>query len=165
LARRQHDPNGRAVLRAHNITDRIVWCADSFEGMPVPQAKDNAISGSADFSVRDYLAVSLEQVKANFARFGLLDDQVSFLKGWFSDTLPTAPIEQLSLLRLDGDLYQSTMGARTNLYKKVTKGGYVIVDDYNSWGGCRAAVDEFRKQTNIPSPIHNIDAHAVMWRV
>ena len=155
----------RALLSARNDDKRVVWCADSFEGMPAPKDPDIAISGTADFSDREYLNVSLEQVQKNFARFGLLDDKVRFLKGWFGETLPTAPIKQLSLLRLDGDLYESTRDALVNLYHKVSPGGYIIVDDYRSWSGCRAAVDEFRKQHGISEPMEEIDAHAVMWRV
>ena len=138
----------RALLKLHGVTDRKVWCHDSFEGLPVPNAFDKKLQKLSDYSDRDYLAVSLDQVKANFARFGLLDDQVMFLKGWFHDTLPTAPIERISLLRLDGDLYESTMDALTNLGHKVSPGGYVIVDDYNSWTGCHQAVNDYRQREN-----------------
>jgi O-methyltransferase len=155
----------RALLSVRDDRKRVVWCADSFEGMPVPRDTDINISKAADFSDREYLAISLEQVQKNFARFGLLDDQVRFLKGWFSESLPTAPIEQLALLRLDGDLYESTHDALVNLYDKVSPGGYIIVDDYKSWGGCQVAVDEFRKQRGILEPLEDIDAHAVLWRV
>jgi O-methyltransferase len=85
------------------------------------------------------LAVSLEQVKANFDRYGLLDDQVRFLKGWFRDTLPVAPIERLAVLRLDGDMYESPMDTLVNLYPKLSEGGYVIVDDYGAIPACRQA--------------------------
>jgi hypothetical protein len=155
----------RALLKRWDITDRLVWCADSFEGLPVPNALDNKSQELCDFSDRDYLAVSLDQVKANFARFGLLDKQVRFLKGWFCDTLPTAPIERIALLRLDGDLYSSTMDALTNLGHKVSPGGYVIVDDYYSWSACRQAVDEYRQREGIYSELIPIDPHAVYWRV
>jgi O-methyltransferase len=155
----------RAILHAHGINDRIVWCADSFAGMPIPQEQDKALDAGSDFSDRDYLSVTLEQVQRNFSRFGLLDDQVRFLKGWFCDTLSSAPIRQLALLRLDGDLYESTTVALTNLYDKLSPGGYVIVDDYNSWEGCRTAVNEFRAGRSISAPLESIDAHAVMWRV
>jgi O-methyltransferase len=155
----------RAVLRAHEVNDRTVWCADSFEGMPVPKEKDAAIDANSDLSDRDYLAVTLSQVHNNFARFDLLDDKVRFLKGWFCDTLPTAPIDKLALLRLDGDLYDSTMDALTNLYEKVSPGGFVIVDDYNSWGGCQTAVNEFRAQRSISAKLEQIDAQASFWRV
>jgi O-methyltransferase len=154
----------RALLKRHGIADRKVWCADSFEGLPIPNELDKKAQKQSDFSDRNYLAVTLEQVKANFARFGLLDEQVMFLKGWFCDTLPTAPIERIALLRLDGDLYSSTMDALTSLGHKVSPGGYVIVDDYNSWPACRQAVDEYRQREQIDSEIVPIDPHAVYWR-
>jgi hypothetical protein len=53
------------------------------------------------------------EVRKNFARYGVLDEAVRFLPGWFADALATAPISQLSVLRLDGDLYDSTMEALT----------------------------------------------------
>jgi O-methyltransferase len=157
----------RALLKLHGDVDRVVWCADSFEGLPVPTAMDLKTQGdnSADMNDRDYLAVSLEQVKANFDRFELLDDQVRFLKGWFCDTLPSAPIERIAVLRMDGDLYTSTMDALTNLYPKVSSGGYVIVDDYNSWPACKSAVDEYRQKHGIAAGINPIDAHSVYWQV
>jgi hypothetical protein len=155
----------RAILRTQNVRDRVVWCADSFEGMPVPKDADKRISGEADFSDRRYLSVSLEQVQNNFSRFGLLDDQVRFLRGWFCDTLPEAPIKRLALLRLDGDLYESTWDALVNLYDKLSPGGYVIIDDYNSWQGCRAAVDEFRMERGITADLEKIDAHSVFWKL
>ena len=77
----------RAILKAHDVRDRSVWLADSFEGLPAPSL--DADTGY-DLSDDSYLAVSVDEVKANFERFGLLDHQVKFLKGWFKDTLPTA---------------------------------------------------------------------------
>ena len=155
----------RAVLQRHGIRDRKVWCCDSFEGMPVPGEADKKVASNADFSDRDYLCVSLDQVKENFHRFELLDDQVEFIKGWFCDTLPDAPIEVIAVLRLDGDLYASTMDSLHNLYPKVAPGGYVIVDDYNSWAGCHQAVDDYRKQHEISAELLEIDPHAVYWQV
>jgi O-methyltransferase len=139
----------------------VVWVADSFEGLPVPKDGDDG----ADLSEVDYLAVSVDQVKSNFARFGLLDDQVKFLKGWFSDTLPDAPIEKLAILRLDGDLYSSTMDAMTALYPKVSDGGYVIVDDYGSWPACKRAIDDYVQQHNVIADIKPIDFTGVYWQV
>jgi O-methyltransferase len=113
----------------------------------------------------DVLTVSLEEVKGNFARFGLLDDQVRFLKGWFCDTMPTAPIERLAILRLDGDLYSSTMDVLRNLYDRVSPGGYVIVDDYYSWESCRRAVSDFVRETGIDPKIEKIDGGGAFWKV
>lgn len=151
----------RALLRAHGDTTRRVWVADSFEGLPVPSSK----SDGWDYSTVDILKVPLAQVKANFARFGLLDDQVCFLPGWFAQSLPGAPIERLSMLRLDGDLYSSTRDALDNLYAKLSPGGYVVVDDYYSWPACRRAVDDFRQHHGIVAPVEAIDWSACFWRV
>ncbi len=151
----------RALLKVHGDTQRVVWVADSFEGLPRPKNADDGW----DYSDVDYLKVSLEQVRANFDRFSLLDDQVRFLKGWFSETLPGAPIERLSLLRLDGDMYSSTMDALTNLYHRMSEGGFVIVDDYHSWPACKKAVDEFRARHGISAPMQDIDWTGAFWRV
>jgi O-methyltransferase len=153
------------ILAAALTSDRRIWCCDSFEGMPIPTVGGETFSGTEDFSDLDYLAVSLEQVQENFQRYGLLSDRIQFLKGWFSDTLPKAPIKQIALLRLDGDLYESTRDALEPLYPKVSKGGFVIVDDYNSWDGCKKAVTEYREQHGITAPLIPIDNAAVYWRV
>lgn len=164
----------RAVLKAHGITDRTVWVANSFEGLPALTKEATTYKDDCSVDVatlnnggpmRLGLAVSLERVKENFAKFDLLDDQVRFLKGWFRDTLSTAPIKKLSILRLDADIYQSTMDVLNALYSKVSIGGYVIVDDYNSWPHCKRAVDDFRKAHGIREEIMKIDEYAVFWKV
>jgi len=151
----------RALLRVFDVTDRKVWVADSFEGLPAPKNEDDG----ADFSNVRQLKVSLEQVRHHFEKFQLLDDQVAFLKGWFCDTLPSAPIDKLAILRLDGDLYSSTMDSLVNLYHKVSKGGFVIVDDYYSWPSCRRAVTEFLGSKSISPEIKAIDWTGAYWKV
>jgi len=154
----------KAVFCHHRACDRIIWCCDSFQGMPSPSTTDLSIDKTTDFSDRDYLIASEADVIINFKKFGLLDENVRFLKGWFCDTLPNAPIDKIAILRMDGDLYESTMDALKNLYHKLSSGGYVIADDYKSWKGCRTAVDEFRKENGIVDEIVHIDAHAIYWR-
>ncbi len=151
----------RACLKAYGDTTRKVWVADSFQGLPKPTCKEDK---PYDLSSFDILAVSLEEVKKNFARYGLLDDQVKFLKGWFCDTLPRAPIKSLAILRMDGDYYSSTMDALNNLYPKLSVGGYVIVDDYGAVPVCAQAVTEFRKKHGIEDPIYAIDWTGVYWQ-
>ncbi len=151
----------RALLKLHGVTDRVVWVADSFEGLPKPTSSTDGW----DISFVKYLSVSVEQVKRNFERFGLLDDQVRFLKGWFCDTMPTAPIERLAILRLDGDLYSSTMDVLKNLYHRVSPGGYVVVDDYYSWESCRRAVSDFLREAGIKPDIKQIDGGGAFWKV
>jgi hypothetical protein len=106
----------RAVLAAHSIVDRKVYVADSFEGLPRPDTTRFPADAGDEHHLNRFLAVSLDDVKHNFAKYGLLDDQVVFLEGFFADTLPTAPITKLALLRLDGDMYGSTLDALTHLY-------------------------------------------------
>jgi len=153
----------RGILAAYGITDRCVWAADSFQGVPEPTLPQDA---NFDLSARLFpvLAVKYEQVRELFERYGLLDDQVKFLQGWFKDTLGTAPIERLACLRLDGDLYESTINTLKPLYAKVASGGFIIVDDYSSCPPCQHAVDEFRADHGITDPISQIDDQGVFWR-
>ncbi|MGI9590000.1 MAG: TylF/MycF family methyltransferase [Myxococcota bacterium] len=154
----------RAVLAAHDVRDRTVWVADSFEGLPPPDPERYPADAGLDLHENQNLAVSLEEARRNFERYGLLDDQVKFLKGWFKDTFPTAPIEKLAVLRLDGDLYASTMDSLVPLYSKVASGGYVIVDDYKIIPACRKAVDDYRAEHGITAPLVDVDWNAVYWR-
>jgi hypothetical protein len=153
----------RALLKVYGVKDRTVWVADSFEGLPPPDTEKYPLDRTWDFHLAPQLAVSLEQVRGNFDSYGLLDEQVRFLKGWFRDTLPTAPIERLAILRLDGDLYESTMDALNALYDKLSPGGYLIVDDFEI-EACRAAVEEFRRSRGIDDPIQVIDVSGVFWQ-
>jgi hypothetical protein len=154
----------RAVLGIYGVTDRNVWVADSFEGLPpVNAALYPADAAGVDLSKYHELAVSLDEVKANFAKYDLLDDQVRFLKGWFKDTLHSAPIGRLAILRLDGDMYESTMDALVALYDKVSPGGVVIVDDYGAISACRQAVHDFRDRRGINDAVCKIVLSGVFW--
>jgi O-methyltransferase len=111
-----------------------------------------------------YLAVSEDQVRENFKRYELLDEHVKFVKGWFRDTLGTLPASQISLLRLDGDLYESTIQALKPLYPRLSVGGYCVIDDYGAVKGCEQAVHDYRAKHNISDPIIDIDGSGVFWR-
>ena len=154
----------RAVLYANNVTDRCVWGADSFEGLPVANELQYPADAGSDLHIYEQLAVSLDEVQENFRAYGLLDEQTKFLKGWFKDTLPTAPIGQLALMRLDGDMYESTMDALTNLYPKLSHQGYVIIDDYHVVPACKAAVSDYCSKNGIKPEIIEIDGVGVYWR-
>jgi hypothetical protein len=154
----------RAILKAHDVTDRTVWLADSFQGLPPSNPEKYPHDRGLDLDIFPQLAVSLEQVRSNFDRYGLLDDQVRFLKGWFRDTLPSAPVQELAVLRLDGDLYESTIDTLNSLYPKVALGGFAIVDDYGCVPAARAAVDDYRRAQNINAPLVDVDWTGVYWR-
>jgi hypothetical protein len=153
----------RAALEARGDLERRVWVADSFAGMPAgdraafPEDVGTPLAPGS-------LAVSQEEVEENFRRYGLLDDRVTFLPGPFRDTLADAPIERLAVLRMDGDLYESTFVALESLYDKVSPGGFVLVDDYQTWPQCRLAVDDFRSDRGLTEPIEFTDDHEAWWR-
>jgi O-methyltransferase len=139
--------------------------ADSFQGLPAPDPGTYpADIGDEFFKHGDQLAVPVDSVRLNFARYGLMDNRVKFLVGWFKDTLSKAPIERLSILRIDADMFEGTIQALESLYSKVSPGGYIIVDDYGAVDGCRKAVDDFRQQERITAPMTKIDWTGVYWR-
>jgi len=161
----------RALLKSYGVADRRVWVADSFDGLPEPDPEKFPLEakthrGPVMRKVYQHFTCDLDEVKNNFNTFGLLDEQVVFLKGWFKDTLAAAPIARLAVLRLDGDYYQSTTDGLLNLYNKVSVGGYVIIDDYaeDSWTYCRKAVNEFRRDQGISEPLMDVDAKCVYWQ-
>jgi hypothetical protein len=160
----------RAILKALEVTDRTVWVADSFEGLPEPDATKFPIEAKAHqgplmTKAYQHFAASLEAVQRNFRAFGMLDGQVRFLEGWFKDTLPAAPIQAIAVMRLDGDYYESTMDGLVHLYDKLSIGGYAIIDDYgeDTWTYCRKAVEDFRAR-GIIDPMIQVDSKCSYWR-
>jgi hypothetical protein len=153
----------RANLAVHGDKERKVWVADSFAGLPPPDKENYPVDQDDQLHTIKQLAIPLEEVKANCAKYNMLDDRVVFLKGFFKDTLPTAPIGQLAIARLDGDMYESTIQALDALYHKLSPGGFLIVDDY-ALPNCRQAVHDFRGTHGISEKIEKIDDFAVFWR-
>lgn len=144
-------------MKARGVKNRQILVADSFEGLPAPTLEQD---GTLDLSKEKFpqLAVSEETVRANFEVYGLLDRHLRFLKGWFRDTLNDAPTQTIALLRMDGDLYESTMDTLNALYDRVSPGGVVIVDDYGALAVCREAIDDFfsAREETVPN-LHRID--------
>ncbi len=153
----------KAVLDIYGVADRNVWVADSFQGLPKPNPEKYPADRGSRFWTQS-LDVSVEEVKANFSRYGLLDDRVKFLVGFFSETMPTAPIERLALLRIDGDMYESTIEVLNHLYPKLSPGGYVIVDDYGGILECKQATEDYRTSHKITEPIQVIDWTGIYWQ-
>lgn len=155
----------RAVLSAYGDEKRSVWLCDSFEGVPPPDtAHYEADKGINLHRAAGVLAVSEAQVRSNFEHYGLLDDRVRFIPGWFKDTLQDAPIDRISVLRLDGDLYESTIQALDALYPRLSSGGFCIIDDYHAIDACRQAVADYRTAHGVTAEIEEIDGTGVLWR-
>jgi len=164
----------KALLRAHGDESRRVWVSDSFNGVPnaarqddsdsyevpddVKQMDRNQWGGSVaergldgKVHTKNILTVEHELVRDNFVRFNLLDEGVKFLPGYFNESLPEVAkkgLTQLAILRVDGDLYTSTMDVLLNLYKHVSPGGYIIFDDY-PLPQSKRAIEDFFKQENL----------------
>lgn len=153
----------RGVLAAHDEPDRRVFVADSFQGLPEPDAERYPLDAADLNYAEEELAVGVDEVRANFERYGLLDDRVRFLEGWFRDTLPALAAETFAVVRLDGDLYESTMDGLVNLYPRLAVGGYLIVDDYG-FENSRAAVEDYRREHGISEPIELVDWVGAYWR-
>ena len=154
----------RGVLAANSISNRKIYVADSFEGLPPPKPELFPAEMGSTFHTVPELAISLDQVKANFDRYGLLDDQVVFVKGFFNNTWPSLDVARFALIRLDGDMYESTYVALECLYPKLSIGGFIIIDDYGDIVQCRKAVTDYRAKIGIKDCIQEIDWTGVWWQ-
>lgn len=153
----------KAVLKVNGIEDKKVWVADSFQGLPEPDGEKYPEDKEDTLFQLEVLRVEEEEVRQNFEKYDLLDDKVIFLKGWFKDTLPTLKNEKFSLIRLDGDMYESTMNGLENLYPLLAKGGYLIIDDF-ALQNCKQAVLDYRAKHNIEAEMIKIDWTGVYWK-
>jgi O-methyltransferase len=154
----------RAALDSLGDDDRTVWVADSFQGFPDADGVDaDRADVGAYLSAFDFLAVSEQEVRDNFARLGF-ERGVRFLRGFFNDTLPDLADRRWAIVRLDGDSYDATHVALESLYPGLAIGGYLIVDDYGAVEECRRAVDEFRRNRGISEALEAVDWTCVRWR-
>lgn len=162
-----------ALAIRHSGQARDLHLFDSFEGLPEPTEKDGAMAkeysgGRASGALKSVgqCNAGLKEVQAFLlGRLGLDTSKVHFHVGWFQDTLPNvAPkLGPIALLRLDGDWYESTRLCLEYFYPNVSRGGIIIMDDYWAWEGCRKAVDEYRQNHQIDTPVNRIDLVAGYW--
>jgi len=153
----------RIILKTYGIKNKIVYVADSFEGVPKPNVDKFPADKGSDLHTYDELKIGLEEVKSNFKMYDVLDEQIKFIEGFFENTMKNTPIEKLSLLRLDGDMYGATWAVLENLYEKLSVGGYLIIDDY-ILEPCQNAIHDFRKLKKIKEPIMPVDGSGVYWK-
>ena len=154
----------KAVIAAYGDSTRCVYLADSFAGLPAPDPDKYPDDKGLDLHLYEELAVSEEEVRANFAKMGLLDDRVITVKGWFRDTMQNFPAKTIAVLRLDGDLYESTIDPLKYLYDRVSPGGWVIVDDYECFDACKRATQDFLSSRNLRPTIQHIDGVGVFFQ-
>jgi hypothetical protein len=155
--------------RGGDMGRHAIWGFDSFEGMPQMTPRDGAASArwlygtDAGFEATDGAlrpsgrnVAPIEACRRLMAESGYDPAQVHIVKGWFQDTLPglVDRIGPVAVLRLDGDFYESTRFCLDTLYDSVVPGGYVIIDDYGTFEGCRAAVHEFLDSRGLALHLH-----------
>jgi hypothetical protein len=153
---------GASFLAAKTIdvlgeSGRKVYLADSFRGIPPYPDSKFAIDRVAH-NMEILNNNSVESVRKSAINFHLDPaDRLKFVVGYFNESLPklvkSHPNVKFSVIRLDGDTYESTMVALTSLYDRLSYGGYVIIDDFTDWESCREAVFQFRAERGIKSPI------------
>jgi hypothetical protein len=131
----------------HHPKHRPIWLFDSFEGLPEPTEKDGHKSLKKYFKGMN--KGSQGEVKRIFSILNLSLNDVHMVKGWFEDTLPKTPVDQIAVLHIDGDWYDSVKVALETLYDHVVPGGFVVLDDYNFWEGCNRALADFLTERQL----------------
>ena len=157
-----------AALTFQRLEDfRDFFLYDTFEGMSAPTELDVSIHGNAaserfdelkiDENSSAWCASPLDEVKRNFSDTGYPIDLVHFIKGKVEDTIPAEIPQQISVLRLDTDWYESTKHELTHLFPRLSKDGVLIIDDYGHWQGAKQAVDEYLSSNNIQLLLNRVD--------
>ena len=142
-----------AAVCTRSPLNRNIWLFDSFEGLPQPTEMD----GSEAKSCIWWCCGDLEKVQTVFQKLRIPESRVRIVKGWFEDTFPTVPIEDIALLHVDADWYDSVKLCLERFYDNVRPGGFVVIDDYGHWEGCRRATDEFLEQRGIDAKLVRVD--------
>ena len=147
---------GMVAYMAEVFPSRIVWACDSFQGCPSTIDQIKYTDTWENQNTKDNMglwAADISHLRSTLSKYLILEEQVKILKGWFKDTLVpvVCPIQQISLLRIDGDLYSSTYEVLEYLYPKVVKGGFVIFDDYSIPDSRQAVYDYFLATKQTPS--------------
>jgi hypothetical protein len=155
----------------HNSPDRKLYLYDTYEGMPDFADNDGNIEASLSpfqlamnltaqirGSNAGILYAPLEDVRRNMQSTGYPEENIFFVKGMIEDTIPAQAPEQISLLHLDSDLYQSTYHELVHLYPRLTKGGVLLIDDYGSWKGSKKATDQYFEEHGISMLLASVGA-------
>ena len=142
---------------------RTVWLFDSFAGLPTPGSKDGERAQDAYFE--GWCQGSIEKVTQIFNQLHLSLEPVKIITGWFDSTLKAEPIKTIALLHIDADWYESVKVVLEELYDKVVDGGFIVLDDYWTWQGCRQAMTEYLREHQIQGVVFkSVDNHGVYFQ-
>ena len=152
-----------AACRDNKNHLRTVWLFDSFAGLPPPGSKDGEHARDAYFE--GWCHGSVEEVTKIFNQLHLSLDPVRIITGWFNSTLKTESIKTIALLHIDADWYESVKVVLEELYDKVVDGGFIVLDDYWTWQGCRQAIREYLREHQIEGVVFkSVDSHGVYFQ-
>ena len=148
---------GSAALMASICTqsplNRNIWLFDSFEGLPDPTDRDGDEAQTCGW----WCHGDLSKVKTILQKLCVPESRVCIVKGWFQDTFPSARIQDIALLHIDADWYESVKLCLQKFYDSVQPGGFIAIDDYGHWEGCRRATDEFLKERSLDVRLVRVD--------
>jgi O-methyltransferase len=139
---------------------RRVWLLDSFAGLPASGPKDPPSAAR----LAGLCHGSPEQVRDVLARVGVPAESVTLVQGWFEDILPDLPVGAIALLHIDADWYESVSAVLEHLFAKVTPGGFVVLDDFGYWQGCRRAWEDYRASEGLQVDLTWVDGDAVYFQ-
>lgn len=165
---------GSAMVAASTLLEcgedtRDFYLYDTFEGMPMPGELDRRYDGTP--AIETYQAhkdgggggwayAGIDEVDANLRSTGYPRDRMRLIKGEVERTLPEALPDRVAILRLDTDFYSSTKQELAHLYKRVSPGGILMIDDYGYWSGAKLAVDEFMEERGAELFLQRVDSVA-----
>lgn len=156
---------GSAGVIAKCGKSRHIWLFDSWEGMPEPTEIDISVLGEPG---EKGIAIGLEQKVREilFEKLKLNNKSIHLIKGWFDETIPMhkKDVGRIALLHLDCDWYESVRFCLEELYDSIIEGGFIVIDDYGAWRGCKTAVDEFFDRRNLKIELVKIDWTGVYFQ-
>ena len=142
-----------ASVCCHSSIERDIWLFDSFEGLPEPTDKDGKKAQSCGW----WCHGNLDKVKRIYQSLCIPEYRVRIVKGWFKDTFPSTQVQDIALLHIDADWYESVKLCFENFYERVQPGGFIVIDDYGHWEGCKRATDEFLTSRAINAELIQVD--------
>jgi O-methyltransferase len=157
------------VLRHCGDEERCLYLYDTYEGMTAPSTEDvdpfgvpaahthgkDGRSGSKEHVL--WTPESVDGVRSALASTGYDMEKCLFVKGAVEKTIPSIAPDNIALLRLDTDWYESTRHELIHLFPRIVDGGILIIDDYGYWRGSRKAVDEYLSTISPKIYLHRID--------
>jgi O-methyltransferase len=140
---------GSAAVLAHALRrgegDARLWLFDSFQGLPTPTMAD----GPSAPALAGEVVGDRACVEDRLRRTGVPLDRIRIVEGWFHDTFEAVPIDRIALLHIDADWHKSVKLCLETFYDRLSPAAVVVLDDYEDWPGCRAALEEFAAQRGL----------------